>query len=144
MLDLNTLRVDPTLASAGTWVKFSGAEFLIARYNNRAAENARALLSLEFYTELSKKDGEVTEADEKAFQEIQNKVMSEHILKDWKNVGAEGKELKFSPAVAFTILNDEGHDDLRQFIQNEALKRENFVAKEIAAVEKDVKPSADS
>lgn len=144
MLDLKSLRVDPELATAGTWVKFSGAEFLIARFNNRAAENARAVLSLEFYTELAAKDGEVSEADEKAFRELQNRVMADHVLKDWKNVGLDGKELKFSPDAAYEILNDEGYDDLRQFIQNEALKRENYITKEIAAVEKDVKPSADS
>lgn len=144
MLDLNSVRVDPVLATEGTWVKFSGAEFLLARFNNRAAENARALLSLDFYTELSTRDGEITSADEKVFQTLQNRVLSEHVIKGWKGIGIGGVELEFSKEEAFRILEDEGFDELRQFLVMESLKRENFVTKEIAAVKKDVKPSANS
>lgn len=144
MLDLNSVRVDPVLATEGTWVKFSGAEFLLARFNNRAAENARALLSLDFYTELSTRDGEITPADEKVFQTLQNRVLSEHVIKGWKGIGIGGVELEFSKEEAFRILEDEGFDELRQFLVMESLKRENFVTKEIAAVKKDVKPSANS
>lgn len=144
MLDLKTLRVDPELANAGVWVPYSGAEFLLARFNNREAEAARALLSLEFYTELTKREGETTPQDQKNFQTLQNTVLSEHVLKDWRNLGEDGVEIPYSPAAALAILEDEGYDELRSFLINESLKRERYVAKEVAAVVKDVKPSANS
>lgn len=145
MFDLNTIKVDPKLASEGKWCEFLGGEFLIARWNNRKADALRSQLQSEFYTEyLKAKTDEEKEKMEEKYTEIQCQVMSEAILLDWKNVGQGDKEIPFSPKAAFDFLVDPAFTDLYQFIQRESIDGENFLAKNVEAITKDVKPSADS
>ena len=145
MFDLDSVAIDHKVASGGKWVEFMNGRFLVARWNNRKAENLRNELHMEFYSELSKLgEGKMPDDLEDKFATIQARIMAETVLLGWENVGQKGKELKFSPETALKVLSNPAYVDLYQFIQNESIKRENFVAQSTEKVVKDVKLSADS
>lgn len=145
MLDLETLAVDPKKARDGTWVNAYGAKFKVARFNNRAAESARASALADFYQKLSERDGaKVDPHDEEKLQDIQARIMADHVLVDWKGIAQNGKELKYSAATAYKILRDEKYQDLFNLIVRESLKYENFSAAADKEIVKDVKPTASS
>ncbi len=145
MFDLDTIAIDPVLASEGKWVSYMGGEFLIARWNNRKAETLRNEKHMEFYSELSKaEEGKIPEGLEKQFSDIQAQIMAQTILLDWKGVGQKGKEIKYTVEEGFKFLSDPAFVDLFQFIQNESIKRDNFASANSEKIVEDVKPSADS
>lgn len=136
MLDLKMFRADPKATEEGTWAKYLGAEFLIAKYNNDAATQLRSLLSIEKYDVLSRGD----DASVKAQEEINARVMSETVLLDWKNTGFDGKEVKYTKEIGYKIFIDPAMRDFAQFVENYALNRTNYqTANEIAALN-EVKP----
>ena len=132
MLDLKYLRADKKSSEEGTWAEYFGGKFLIARYNNDKATQLRAKLTLENYDKLI--SGE--ETSECLLNEINAKVMAEAILLDWKDIGEDGKEIAFSPEVAFKFLFDPTLKDFYQFVENYSLNRANYQVKnEVAALE---------
>jgi hypothetical protein len=145
MFDLDTIAIDPVLASEGKWVKYMRGEFLVARWNNRKAETLRNEKHMEFYSELSKtEEGKIPEGLEKQFSDIQARIMAETILLDWKGVGQKDKEIQYTADEGFKFLSDPSFVDLFQFIQNESISRDNFASANVAKIVEDVKPSADS
>lgn len=142
-LDLRSIAVDPDKVSKGSWVDFMGAKFLVARYNNREAEAARAVAMHELYTELMKKE-EPSDQDQKKLQDIQVRVMADHVLLGWKNLSLDGKTLKYSHDKAYEILSNEEFQDLYNFVWQESFKRENFVNQQDQEITKDVKSTANS
>lgn len=145
MFDIEYIAVDPKKASEGTWVSKFGAKFKIARYSNSEAEAARASALADFYQKLSEKDGaKVDEKDTASLRDIQARVMADHVLLDWKNLGQKGKELKYSPDAAYKILRDPKYQDLFNLVLSESLSRDNFAAAADKEIVKDVKRTASS
>lgn len=145
MFDINAIAVDPKKAIGGTWVNAFGAKFKVARFNNRAAEAARASAMVDFYEKLTSRDGsKIDESDNDALQDIQARVMADHVLLDWKGLAQNGKELKFSADAAYRILKEPKYQDFYNMILRESLKHENFSAAAEKAIAKDVKPTASS
>lgn len=145
MFDLDSMRVDPLAATEGQWFPNGSASFLIARHNNRLAENARNAALAPFYSKLAESmTDKVSEEDEEEFHRIQTRILCDHVLKGWKGVYRSGVEVEFTPDVAYELLVDHGFNELRQFILMHSVNRESFLSKNTAAIEKDVKPSAAS
>lgn len=143
MLNIESLAVDPKLASEGSWTKFAGAEFLIARNSNPKADQLRNQLFLSGDNMSIIQAG--GEAMEKLAQEIDIEVMSQAILLDWKDVGdSKGKPIKYSPAVGKKFLGDEKYRDLHKFVENYSLNRANFRDRIEQDVAETVKPTAAS
>lgn len=145
MLDLDHIAIDPVLASEGKWVEFSGGKFLIARWNNRKADALRNELHMEFYSALSKaEEGKMPTSTEGDYAKIQARIMAETILLDWDNVSHKGKKVKYTPEVGLKYLENPAFVDLYQFINNESVKRENYISASTEEIVTDVKLSADS
>lgn len=149
LLDLSTLAVDAKKAIEGVWVKHSGAEFKLARYNNPNASAARSAAIAEFYTEI--KDVENLEDDKfsERYRLLNAKVFAEHVLIDWKSVGlpndkGEAVEVKYTPEVGFTILGDINYYELYQFLLEESIRHDGYALKNEEAIVEDVKGSANS
>jgi len=137
-LDIESLAIDPVKAEKGTWVSYSGAKFLVARSNNDKAQtlqNELAMANLEILQA-------GTEASDAKSDEIQLKVLTQHVLLDWSDMTAAGKELKYTPKIGEKYLADPRFKDLKQFIQNVSMNRENYKEKTEAQVAEIVKPTA--
>jgi hypothetical protein len=146
-LDLRTIAVDTKKASEGIWVKYLGAEFKIARYNNRAAEAARAQAMAVHYEKLKDKldsGEEFTDEDDLELHTTNAKIMAEEILLDWKGVFNGEEELPYSSEAAFKVLSDLAYFDLYQFVFNESVKTANYSAEVKQKIKKDVKRTASS
>lgn len=148
-LDLRSIAVNVKKASEGVWVKYLGAEFKVARYNNRSAEAARAQAMMLHYEKLREKmdSGEdFSEEDDQALHETNAKVMADEILLDWKGLTNDdsGNEFEYSKEAAFNLLKNLAYFDVYQFILNESIKHSNYAEKNEASITKDVKPSASS
>lgn len=138
MLDLKLFRVDPKATEEGTWAKYLGAEFLIAKYNNDAATHLRSVLSIEKYDILSKGNEESLKAQE----EINARVMAETILLNWKGAGFDGKEVDYTVELGIKLFSDPAMRDFYQFVENYSLNRSNYQAANELAVLNEVKPSS--
>ena len=145
MLNLEDIAVDPKKAE-GTWVKYLGGQFKLARYSNTQAEAARSQAMLAFYDKFTDKDdGYVASKEDQAELIKANiKAFCEHVLLDWKGVGRSGVEVKYTPEEGFAILSNPAYPDLYPALVKEALKFSNFAATVEAKVKKQVKSSASS
>ncbi len=145
MFDLESIALDPKKAQEGTWVSAYGAKFKIAKYSSRGAEAARAAALADFYQKLTARaEGKIDEKDTAELQDIEARVMADHILVDWKNLAQKGKELKYSADAAFKILRDPKYQDLFNLVLRESLKYDNFAAAADKEIVKDVKHTASS
>lgn len=148
MFEITTLAVNPEFANEGKWVEYPGtpAKFKIARFNNRKAELARHEANLELYKRLQAqlKSSTPEEFTDTEALQVQAKVMSQHILKDWEGISKNGESLAYSPEAAYELLADPAYYDFYMFVFNEAISHENYSAETEEAVVEDVKTSADS
>lgn len=147
MLDLNTLAVDVEAAENGKWFPYpGGAEFLICRFNNEAADQMRTRLTMENWEVLNPKEGDevaMAKANEVA-EDLDLKVICHVILKDWKGVGVEGKALKYTPELGEKYLGDKRFRDLRKFVENNSMRSANWRETVEASVTESVKDTAAS
>lgn len=111
--------VDLNLESEGAWVDMGdGLEVKLARWGNQ-----------EFYKALEAeskktKPGKTIDAD--ADRANLDRVISTHIIKDWRGLNEAGKAVKYSPEKAFEILQTENLKDFRLEIIEEANERERY------------------
>lgn len=144
MLDLKSLAVDPKKVDDGVWVEVFGAKFLLARYNNRAAENHRTAQMVEIYDSLASTTKQDTEALQAKLDEIEDQALSQYIVKDWKEVYVGDEKIEYSPEKAYEILHDPKYQDLRNHLIRQSGKYQNYSdANEKKAI-KDVKHTAAS
>jgi hypothetical protein len=137
-LDIDSLAIDQAKANEGTWGTFSGAKFLIARYNNPKAQALRNEIVLA-NLEVVQAGGEAAEA---VNAELNTRVLSETILLGWEDLTKGGEPLPFSPEVARTYIEDPRFAELRQFIENYSVARGNYQEKSEAEVADLVKDTA--
>ena len=140
MLDLNNLRADPQLSENGVWAEFYGARFLIRRYNNPHAEQARTRLTMEKWDLLSSGGPNSV----KVHEDIEVTVLASEVLRGWEGVGLNGTPVEYSPEAAKEFLADPSLVDLRQFIQNFSFNRGNFKERAESEIADSVKGTAAS
>lgn len=121
MLELKSLEVDPTLAEEGVWANFAGGKFLLARAGH--AYKSRV-------SELVIKDWDLinsnTPEGEQRALDIYTQAAAEFILLDWKDVGSDGEELRYTSELGAKLLGDPRYNDLREFIDNFTSNRANY------------------
>jgi hypothetical protein len=139
MLDLKSIAVDAAKSVNGHWVKWMGAEFLLARYSNRFAETARAQLHLEWYKKLQQE--KISDNEEQEYRRRHAEIIASYVLLDWKNIGEDGKELPYSAEKAVELLTDDSYQDLLDFIIQESTNRDNYLKDAEAQVVAEVKNS---
>ena len=122
MFDLNRSTADQE--SQGVWTTFGAGKFLVAHTNNMVFQREITRLQAPYRKKIDK-----ATLDPKIQLEIMCKAMAKGILRDWKNVGAEGKEIPYNEDDAYKVLLL--NSDLREYIQDFALDLENFRAEEI-------------
>lgn len=132
-LNINSLRADPELVEKGAWVDYlMGSKLLVARFNNRAAENARSefyLDNLEKFTKegLTEKEREANDA---MAEKEENRILSQYVLLGWSGIQtADGSELEYSQETAFELLCDPQLEEFRAQVINLSQQRQNFRAK---------------
>ena len=139
MLDINSIAIDPELARKGVWAEYMGGKFLLAR---RGPEHDARLGQLyNENEEVLKKEGE---EGSRMLIYIYQRAFCDTILLDWKNVGASGKPIKFSPEEAMKIISDPRFTELATFLEKFSLHHSNYTKLQTAKVAKNVKSSAAS
>lgn len=118
--DLDTLKTDPKKSSEGAHVPYRGGSTLIvAKHNNKDAHNFRMMETLkhsELFTKVSNNEAteeEMEEAERITF-DIENKALAHYILKGWKGITRDKKELKYTPELGYDLLSDPEHADFRE------------------------------
>ena len=125
----NLNSIDKKAKTQGTWETFQGAEFLIASTSNFAFQEEFQKLQRPHQRQIDK--GTLSP---EISSEILCKAMATHVLLDWKNVEADGKEVPYSKEAAYRALKE--HDELRSFVQEVAMDTTYFKVKQ---EEKEVK-----
>lgn len=127
MLDLfKEFATDLEAEVNGKWVKYAGAEFLIARAYNKNFVDAFKQEVEKNKAKMDKLEGE--EADDLSRQ-IFATVLADTILLDWKgDIGFKGHPMKYSKANAKAILSDKSMRDFVEFISKESQDIDNFRA----------------
>ena len=123
MFDVNS--VSQAKTESGVWTEFSGGEFLIAHTSNLSFQREFNRLQQPYRKQLDK-----GKLDPKTSSDILCKAMARGLLLDWKNVGAEGANLEYSPDAASNVLKN--NEDLRDFVQEFSLDLDNFRSEEQA------------
>lgn len=142
MLDLDQLSVNPELAQEGAWVDYlQGSKLKVARFNNKHAEELRFELAVEAADVLQGDDTEA--ANDKAF-EIETKVISRHVLKDWQGITKGGEEVAMTPEVAETYLEDPKFSEFRDDVIRISRNRQNYREEAVKAAAEAVKTKAAS
>jgi hypothetical protein len=78
---------------------------------------------------------------EEPYSVLELRLLTEAILLDWRNVDDDnGAPLPYTPQEGAKILADPAYADLKDFIQAQALKRENFTEAGMRATEKNLSP----
>lgn len=116
---------------SGVWLEYMGGEFLIASGSKMAFQRTLSRLQQPHQKKIDKGilDPEIS-------QQILCKSLARHILLDWKNVGAKGKELEYSEENAAKVLAS--NVDLRSWVSDASLDMDNFREE---ALEEEGKPS---
>lgn len=143
MLDISSLAIDVEKSEEGQWFPFLGtdAKFKVRRFNNDKAELLQSQLTLDNWEDLT---GDDREKAERVEYEIRARVLAEEVLVDWKGLGQDGEELKYTPEVGFKFLSDKKYVDLRKFIERTAMNASNWRAKNEDAAAESVKDTAAS
>lgn len=118
--DLDNLKTDPKKVTDGAEVSYrGGSKLIVAKHNNKEAENFRMMETLKNSEIFSKvADQEASEEElEKAEQisfEIENGALSKHVLKGWSGIKRGGEELEYTPELGFDLLSDPENADFRE------------------------------
>lgn len=116
--------IDNEAQAHGTWVDYSGSQFLIASINNFSFQREFNKLQRPHQRKIDKNT-----LDPKISLEILSKAMSNHILLDWKKVcDKAGAVVMYSPDRAYSVLM--GNADLRSYVQEVAMDIENYKAEQ--------------
>jgi len=126
----NAKRNDVSKFTEGTWVSIFGGQFKVARAGN--PEYKRALESTGFRKA----------EDEADRQKALYKAVSIGILKDWKDVEAEGEAIPFTVENAVMVLQE--NPDLVDRLIAEANDMENFRREDIGGQAKKRRTISDS
>jgi hypothetical protein len=79
--------------------------------------------------------------EEEPYSVLELRLLTEAILLDWRNVDDDnGAPLPYTPQEGAKILADPAYTDLKDFIQTQAVKRENFTEAGNRATEKNLSP----
>lgn len=118
--DLDSLKTDPKKVSEGVELPYrGGSKLIVAKHNNKDAENYRMVETLKHSEVFSKvaeqdaSDADIAEAERISF-EIENGALAYHVLKGWIGINRNGKELKHTPELVFDLLSDPENDDFRE------------------------------
>lgn len=111
----------------GVWVPYeSGAELLLARYNNEEAQKIR----IERYRENKAAIDAGGELGEKLAMDSEIEAMSQAVLKGWKGlVDEKGNEVEFSVETAKTYLTLS--KDFRKDVQILSSQRDKYLAQNL-------------
>lgn len=112
----------------GVWRELHGAEFLIAR-----SDNKRFLSRIsEEYTKHQEKIDAGGEEAEKLSEKIMAEVMAETVVLDWKGVAYKGKPFPYSKANVVKIFTQPEMRDFHDVLINLAADAEAYRLKEEA------------
>lgn len=137
-MDLNSLKLDLKKEVDGIWVPIDATtELLIARMHNPNFNKLFERLSAPFRQ--SARKGIM--GDEKA-QELMNTVIAKTVIVGWKGLSRDGKNIKYSEAVALELLNDKTLSSFRELIIDIASNEANFRDVEISETGKKSVPSS--
>ena len=135
-MDLNSFRTDLNAENNGVWVKLgTDAELLIARWHTAACREAMAKYAKEFVTAATAAGISVSEVEKKLGEESSLKMMAnviaDTILLGWRgNLTLNGQPLEYTRDAAFRLMVDPQLHDLREFVMETAMSRDNFLAKQ--------------
>ena len=139
MLNLNSIKVDQTMAREGVWMEYMGGRFLVARkgqgYDNRLVELYREHHDL---IKSGTPEGQLKAVD------IYRQCFAEHILLDWDEVGDENGPITYTPEIGMLLTKDPGQIELVQAIERFSAMHSNYQAVVEQDIAEDVKSSADS
>ncbi|MAE84064.1 MAG: hypothetical protein CMB80_15080 [Flammeovirgaceae bacterium] len=114
----------------GVWADFEGGSFLIAYASKMSFQRELARLQQPYARKIDK--GTI---DPKISLDILAEALSKHVLLDWKNVGANGEEIEYTPEIAKKVII--ANDELRGFVSDFSIELENFKQE---ALEEEGKP----
>jgi hypothetical protein len=122
--------------SEGVWVKWEdGISLKIARIGN---PHSVRLAEAHAAKNIALKEARLPE---EPYSVLELQLLTEAILLDWRNVDDDnGQPLPYTPQEGAKILADPAYADLKDFIQAQALKRENFTEAGNRATEKNLSP----
>lgn len=124
MYDISS--IDSSKKSEGTWVEFQGAMFLIAHASRLSFQRELAKLQQPYIRKIEKGT-----MDPEVSLDIVSKALAKHILLDWKDVGSQGEELKYTPELGERVLKM--NDELREFVSSASSDIDNFRREAIAS-----------
>jgi len=120
MADIQQLMLDPDKQDKGVWVKYDlDTELLIGNTNSQEFRKACSDLLEPYRQKIRTKGIEFTER-----VEIIKPAIAKHLLKGWKNLTENGKQLSFSPKEALRIF--ELLPDMPIFVLGSADEKEWF------------------
>lgn len=117
--DLDNLKTDPKKAIEGVELPYRGGSTLIvAKHNNKEAENYRLVETLKNSELFSKvHNEEATEEEIKQAEElnleIENGALAHHVLKGWKGIKRGGEKLEYTSELGLDLLSDPENTDFR-------------------------------
>lgn len=120
-MKLSALRIDAERASGGVWFDYMpGVRFLIARWQNPAAEKRREELALAHASqgqEIQLEDDDLKQA------------AAEHILLGWEGItDDEGNEIPYNKETALKWLRDPELADVWSFVKVKSTQRGAYVS----------------
>jgi hypothetical protein len=118
--DLDSLKTDPKKVTDGAEVPYrGGSKLIVAKYNNKDAENFRmteTLKNSELFSKVADQEAtpeELEEAERISF-EIENNALAKHILKGWKGIKRAGEPLEYTSELGLDLLSDSENADFRE------------------------------
>jgi len=122
MLDLNVKAVDVVLADKGSWIDYNDEiSFCIASTSNRGYKKA-----VRETVRNNMKAIEEETLDEDGASELLVEIEAKFILIDWKGLLDNGKPFESTLKNKKQLLNDPSYIELRDWINEEAGKIENY------------------
>lgn len=138
MLNLESIAIEPDLATKGVWADFAGGRFLLARIG--AAYQQRLVELYNQHRDLIQT--ETAEGNAKAV-DIYRQVYAETVLLDWDQIVDNDKNpVKYTPELGMKILQDPRQYELVAFIEQFVSRRSNYQERVEQEVAEDVKDSA--
>lgn len=123
-MNIKKHQLAPAKATAGIWLDYDGARFLIASSKSR-----------EFKTnslrKVRSKNQNVLQAAPETFGDIQLEVMADKVLLDWEGVNDGEQDVPYSKENALMLLKTA--PDFAEWVSDESAKVANFRAEGVAA-----------
>ncbi len=118
MIDIKSLMIDKNKENNGIWVDYEGVSLCIASIDRQEFVEAREGLLKVFVQEI--RNGELSGQD---ITELITPAIADHILLDWKNLGENGVEVKYSREKALEYLKRPELKDMLNHVLSVASQR---------------------